>query len=105
MSTIDATEFRRRFRVALLWMAFGMGIAVAAIILILKGTAARFEWPLIAVASFGTAVMYGAISWADQTKCPGCAGRVGLRANPYRLTGRAHHHCAACGIVFDEQSP
>ena len=50
MSTIDATEFRRRFRVALLWMAFGMGIAVAAIILILKGTAARFEWPLIAVA-------------------------------------------------------
>jgi len=104
MSTVDATEFRRRFRVALLWVAFGMSIALAAIIVVMMGFAGRFEYELVGIAGLGTAVICGAIWWADQTKCPSCAGRLGLRANPYRL-GQAHHKCTSCGIVFDQQSP
>lgn len=104
MSTIDATEFRRRFRIALFWMAIGISIALAAIIVVIRGVATRYQYVLVAVALLGTAVMYGALWWADQTKCPGCAGRLGLRANPYRW-GQTHHKCTSCGIVFDRQSP
>jgi hypothetical protein len=104
VSTIHAAEFRRRFRLAMLFVLCGMGVAVAAITAIMKGFGQGFEYGLLGVAAIGTAVMYGGLWYADRTKCPGCQSRLGLRANPYRLTGRAHHKCGTCGIVFDQQT-
>ena len=61
-----------------------------------------YSYLLVTMSVLGVAIMFGALLYLDRTKCPNCAGRLGIQiANQYRL-GRRIAFCPFCGVGFDK---
>jgi hypothetical protein len=86
--------------------ALGIGgiitIAAVALFAMTRNLNSAYGYVAVAGGLFGMAVMLGALSYLDRTRCPTCHQRLGIQiANQYRV-GHRIAFCPFCGVGFDQ---